>query len=276
MPEGDSLARMAGMLRPALAGRVVTAARARAPGPRASLVVGRTIVDVLATGKHLRIQLDSGLELRTHLGMHGTWHRYRPGEPWRRPAARAVLVIEVPGAVAVCFDAPSVDLYETRAAALHPVLGRLGPNLLDPAFDPAEALRRLRLPKRAAVEIGAALIDQRALAGVGNVFKSEILFIERINPFVPVAQLDDATLGRLIETARRLLVSNADPRTSPQRQTTRDLRTGAPLAAGPLWVYGRTGRACRRCGTPVRAAKQGADLPRTTYWCPSCQAEPRA
>jgi endonuclease-8 len=274
MPEGDSLARMADMLRPALAGRVVSAARARTPGPRVGLVVGQTIVEVLATGKHLRIQFGNGLELRTHLRMHGTWHRYRPGEPWRRPASRAVLVLEVPGAVAVCFDAPSVDLFETRAAALHPALGRLGPNLLDPAFDAGEARRRLRSPDRAAAEIGVAILDQRALAGIGNVFKSEVLFIERVNPFVPVADLDDATLDRLVETARRLLVRNADPRVSAQRQTTRDARTGAPLAAGPLWVYGRGGRPCRRCGTPIRAAKQGSDLPRTTYWCPSCQPLP--
>ena len=271
MPEGDSLARMADLLRPALAGRLVTAARARTPGPRVGLVVGQTITAVFATGKHLRIQFGNGLELRTHLRMHGTWHRYRPGESWRRPAARAVLVLEVPGAVAVCFDAPTIDLFETRAEALHPSLGALGPDLLDPVFDGAEALRRLRLPARAGLEIGVALLDQRALAGIGNVYKSEVLFIERVNPFVPVATVDDAALDRLIGTARRLLVRNADPGVSPQRQTTRDARTDSPLAAGPLWVYRRTGRPCRRCGTPIRSVRQGQDLPRATYWCPRCQ-----
>ncbi len=271
MPEGDSLARMADLLRPALAGRTVSAARARTPGPRVGLIVGQRVTDVIATGKHLRIQFANGLELRTHLRMHGTWHRYRPGEPWRRPASRAVLVLEVPGAVAVCFDAPVVDLFETRAAALHPALGALGPNLLDPAFDADEALRRLRSPERANLEIGPTLLDQRALAGIGNVFKSEVLFIELVDPFRRLADLDDETLGRLIATARRLLVRNADPRVSGQRQTTRDPRTNAPLAAGPLWVYRRTGRPCRRCGTLIRSAPQGADLPRTTYWCPSCQ-----
>jgi endonuclease-8 len=271
MPEGDSLARMADLLRPALAGRIVSAAWARTPGPRVSLIFGQRVTDVIATGKHLRIQFANGLELRTHLRMHGTWHRYRPGEPWRRPAARAVLVLEVPGAVAVCFDAPVVDLFETRAAALHPALGALGPNLVDPAFDADEALRRLRLPERANLEIGPALLDQRALAGIGNVFKSEVLFIDRVGPFRHVADLDDETLGRLVATARRLLVRNADPRVSGQRQTTRDPRTDAPLAAGALWVYGRSGRPCRRCGTPIRSAPQGTDLPRTTYWCPSCQ-----
>ena len=272
MPEGDSLARMADMLRPALAGRVVTAARARTPGPRTSLVIGQTITDVIATGKHLRIQLGSGLELRTHLGMHGTWHRYRPGESWRRPAARAVLVLEVPGAVAVCFDARTIDLFETRAVDLHPVIGRLGPDLLDPAFDASEAIRRLRTPDRAEVEIGVALLDQRAMAGIGNVYKSEVLFMERVSPFVTVADVDDETLGRLVETARRLLVRNASPRVGGGRITTRDPRTDAPLAPGPLWVYRRAGRPCRRCGTLIRSAQQGRELPRTTYWCPSCQA----
>ena len=271
MPEGDSLSRMADLLRPALAGRPVTAARGRTPGPRVSLIVGQAVRDVIATGKHLRIQFANGLELRTHLGMHGTWHRYRPGEAWRRPASRAVLVLEVPGAVAVCFDAPTVDLYETRAAALHPSLGRLGPSLLDPEFDAGEALRRLRSTDRAALEIGVALLDQRALAGIGNVYKSEVLFIERVDPFARVADLDDEALRRLIETARRLLVRNADPRARGGRVTTHDPRTDAPMAAGPLWVYGRGGRPCRRCGTRIRAAPQGSALPRTTYWCPSCQ-----
>jgi endonuclease-8 len=271
MPEGDSLARMADMLRPALAGRTVTAARARTPGPRTSLVIGQTITDVIATGKHLRIQLGSGLELRTHLGMHGTWHRYRPGEPWRRPAARAVLVLEVPGAVAVCFDARTIDLFETRAVALHPALGRLGPDLLDPAFDAAEAIRRLRAPERATIEIGVALLDQRAMAGIGNVYKSEVLFMERVSPFVPVTEVDDETLARLMATARRLLVRNASPTVGSGRITTRDPRTDAPLAQGPLWVYRRTGRPCRRCGTLIRSAQQGRELSRTTYWCPGCQ-----
>ena len=271
MPEGDSLARMADLLRPALAGREVTAARARTPGPRVGLIVGQAIRDVVATGKHLRIQFANGLELRTHLGMHGTWHRYRPGDPWRRPASRAVLVLEVPGAVAVCFDAPVVDMYETRAAALHPTVGRRGPNLLDAEFDGVEALRRLRLPERAGSEIGIALLDQRALAGIGNVYKSEVLFIDRVDPFARVAHLDDPTLQRLIETARRLLARNANPRARGGRVTTRDPRTDAPMAAGPLWVYGRTGRPCRRCGTLIRSTPQGSELPRTTYWCPSCQ-----
>jgi endonuclease-8 len=174
--------------------------------------------------------------------------------------------------VAVCFDAPVVELFEARAEALHPSLGRLGPDLLDPAFDAAEAHRRLRDPARADTEIAMALLDQRALAGIGNVYKNEVLWIERVSPFATVGDLDDATLDRLIATSRRLLVANAAPGRGAERVTTGSDR-GAP---GPLYVYGRGGRPCRRCRTPIASTRQGSDLPRTTYWCPSCQGgEPR-
>ncbi|TAK02665.1 MAG: Fpg/Nei family DNA glycosylase [Chloroflexota bacterium] len=271
MPEGDTLARIAAGLRPHLTGRTVTAARAPVPGPRVERVVGATITEVVAIGKNLLIRLDNGLELRTHLRMRGTWHRYRPGEPWRRAPGRAVLVLEVPGAVAVCFDAPVVELFETRTEAIHPSLGRLGPDLLAVDVDVDEARRRLRDPARAGTEIGVALLDQRALAGIGNVVKSETLFIERVDPFARVAVIDDPALDRLIATARRILVESAALRRGPERVTTLDPATRRPLAPEPLWVYRRAGRPCRRCGTLIRAAQQGADLPRTTYWCPQCQ-----
>jgi endonuclease-8 len=271
MPEGDTLFRTAAGLRPHLVGRDVTAARAQGPGPVPQIhrVVGRQIDAVEAQGKNLLIRFDHGLELRTHLRMRGSWHRYRPGEPWRRPAARARLVLEVPGSVAVCFDAPVVELFETRAAHLHPSLSRLGPDLLDPDFDADEALRRLRDPARADLEIALALTDQRALAGIGNVYKNEVLWIERVSPFTRVQDLDDPTLGRLISTARRLLVANALPSSGPERVTTAGDR-GAP---GPLYVYRRVGRPCRRCGTVIASIRQGTDLPRTTYWCPTCQGD---
>ncbi len=135
MPEGDTLVRTADGLRPYLIGRTVTAASARAPGPQASRLVGATVTGVEAMGKNLLIRFDNGLEVRTHLQMHGSWHRYRPGERWRRAPARARLVIEVPGSVAVCFDAPTVELFERRIEPLHPALTRLGPDLLKDPFD---------------------------------------------------------------------------------------------------------------------------------------------
>ena len=272
MPEGDTLFRTAAGLRPYLVGREVTAARAQGPGPvpQVHRVIGQRIDAVEAQGKNLLIRLGNGLELRTHLRMNGSWHRYRPGERWRRPPGRARLVLEVPGSVAVCFDAPVVELFEQRAEHLHPSLSRLGPDLLAPDFDADEVWRRLRSPERAAMEIGPALLDQRAMAGVGNVYKNEILWIEQVSPFARVADLDDGTLRRLIDTSRRLLTENvASTRRGPERVTT-DGDRGAP---GPVYVYGRKDRPCLRCGTAIRVTRQGDDLPRSTYWCPTCQGE---
>jgi endonuclease-8 len=274
MPEGDTLARIAVALRPYLAGRVVTGARARLPGPQVSLIVGQKIDAVDAAGKNLLIKFDGGLELRTHLGLHGSWHRYRPGETWRRPPSRAALVIEVPGAVAVCFDAPVVELFERRAEVVHPTISMLGPDLLDDDFDQDEAVRRLRDKSRAEAEIGEAILDQRAVAGVGNVYKSEVLFIEKVNPFEKVGKLDTATLERILSTARALLQANARSDAPAGRTTTVDPKTGKKLAPSRLWVYDRAGRPCHRCGTIIRSDSQGAELPRVTYWCASveCQA----
>jgi endonuclease-8 len=270
VPEGDTLFRTAAGLRPYLVGRAVTAARAQGPGamPQVQRLVGQRIDAVESLGKNLLIRFEGGLELRTHLRMNGSWHRYRPGERWRRPPGRARLVLEVPGSVAVCFDAPVVELFEQRAAHLHPSLSQLGPDLLDHGADLAEARHRLRAPERATLEIAVALLDQRALAGIGNVYKNEVLWIERVSPFSPVGDLDDATLDRLIATARRLLrVNAADGRRGPERVTT-DGDRGAP---GVLYVYGRGGRPCRRCRTPISVTRQGTDLPRTSYWCATCQ-----
>ena len=273
MPEGDTLYRIAVGLRPHLLGREVIAATARQPGPRAEKLVGATITEVESVGKHLLIRFDSGLELRTHLGMHGSWHRYAPAERWRRPPSRARLVIEVPGAVVVCFDAPTVELFETRVEPVHRVLTVLGPDLMAPGFDAtaaADALRRLRDPTRAGLTIAEALLDQGALAGIGNVYKSEVLFVAGVNPFGFATDLDDAVLAGLIGTARRLLLAN---RSGGTRTTTgaegADWRRG-----GSLWVYGRTGRPCRRCGRVILDRRHGR-LNRRTFWCPGCQPDLR-
>src|SRR5438874_10829884 len=209
------------------------------------------------------IRFDNGLALHTHLRMGGTWHRYAPGERWRIAAWKARIVLEVPEHVVVCFNAPVAELMEDRATALHPALVSLGPDLLRDDFDAGVAFRRLR--SRADVEIAAALVDQRSMADVGNVFKSEILFVETLNPWTRVATLPDDKLHALIATARRLLLDNTNPG-RPHRVTTR----GDPSARGSLWVYGRANRPCPRCGTPIRVQRQG-QLSRTTYWCPRCQ-----
>jgi len=257
VPEGDTLVRTAAGLRPYLVGRTVTAAKAPPPGPQVERVVGATVTAVEAMGKNLLIRFDNGLELRTHLRMLGSWHRYRPGERWRRPPARARLILEVPGSVAVCFDAPVVELFEQRAEAIHPSLSKLGPDLLKPPVDKDEALRRLRDPSRADTDIAVALLDQRALAGIGNEVKNEVLWQAKVSPFTKVAALDDGVLRELIDRAIEVL------------------RQGAETGRRPQSVYGRTGRPCPRCGAIVRMEHHRSELPRLTYWCPRCQPDPR-
>src|SRR5205823_5672408 len=161
-----------------LVGRQIIAARGRPGGPQVRRIVGATIDAVEAAGKNLLIRFDNGLELRTHMRMNGSWHRYRPGEPWRRPASRARLVLEVPGAVAVCFDAPVVELFEARSEPLHPTLAQLGPDILADDFDATEAMRRLRAAGRGALPVAEAIVDQGAVCGIGNIWKSEALFAE--------------------------------------------------------------------------------------------------
>ena len=273
MPEGDTLFRTATVLREALAGKDVTAARGRPDGVALGRAVGSRVERVESVGKHLLIGFSNGLSLHTHLRMNGSWHRYRSGERWRRSPARAVAVIEVVDAVAVCFDAPTVELLDSRALGLHPVLAALGPDLLASEPDLEEAMRRLSDPGRAQMPLGEALLDQTAMAGLGNVYRSEVCFIERVDPFLAVERVDPVVLRRVVATGQRLIHAN---RHDPARTTTLDA-TGAP--PGPsrlrrpgdrLYVYGRTGRPCRRCGTPIRSVVTG-ELPRRTYWCPVCQ-----
>lgn len=297
MPEGDTLFRTATVLREVLAGKQVAAARGRPDGVALGRAVGTRVERVDSIGKHLVIGFSNDLSLHTHLRMNGSWHRYRVGERWRRSPARAVAVIEVPDAVAVCFDAPTVELLDSRALAVHPALAALGPDLLAPEPDLEEAIRRLSAPGREQLPLGEALLDQTAMAGLGNVYRSEVCFIERVDPFLPVGRLDAATLRRVVATGQRLIHAN---RNDPARTTTLDATGASPggggatsaspggggstgassggcgagrLRRGPgdrLYVYGRTGRPCRRCGTLIRSAVTG-ELPRRTYWCPDCQ-----
>ena len=268
MPEGDTLYRTAMALRPHLVGRMVIAARGRVPVPRLAVVVGTAVTAVESRGKNLLVRFSNGLELRTHLGMRGAWHRYPPGVAWRRPPARASIVLEVDGSVAVCFDAPAVELLEIRAESLHPPLAGLGPDLLADEIDAAEAIRRLRDTTPAGWSIAEALLDQRALAGIGNVYKSETLFLERVDPFATLGELDDATLLRLVLRARELLLANRGG--GPRTTTT----PGLARAGRRLWVYRRAGRPCPRCRTLLASRRHGG-LPRMTYWCPRCQGGDR-
>lgn len=263
MPEGDTIAQSAATLAGVLVGRTVTAFRSPVPGVEARAqalgVVGSQVTAVEARGKHLLVRFSGGAVLRTHLQMIGAWHLYRVGSRWRKPARLARVTVEAGDMVAVCFSAPVVELLVAAAAAHAPALQRLGPDLLAADFDAGAALARLRAAADAA--IADALLDQTLVAGVGNVYKSEVLFLERVDPFVRVASLNDTTLCRILQTARRELRRNVG---AAERRTTPRTRPDA------LWVYGRAGRPCLRCGTPIRRALQGPHA-RVTYWCGACQ-----
>jgi endonuclease-8 len=265
MPEGDTIYRTAEVLRAALVGRVITAARAQPrPGlrrvPDLSGIVGATVDGVEPRGKHLLIGFGNGLTLRSHLRMRGSWHRYRPGERWRLPVERASAILETAESVAVAFDTPVVELLTDAQLRRSRPLTTLGPDLLGESFDADEALRRLR--ERDGAELGNALLDQRAVAGIGNVVKSEVAFLGGLDPWAPVGAFDDEELRRTFAKARQLLQAN----TGGGRRVT----TGSRRRGEELWVYGRSGRPCRRCGSLIRHRRQG-DLARVTYWCSSCQ-----
>jgi endonuclease-8 len=265
VPEGDTIFRTAEVLRAALVGRRIIAARAQPqPGlrsvPDLSRLIGATVASVEARGKHLLIGFDAGLTLRAHLRMRGSWHRYRPGEAWRRSPRSASVVLETAESVAVAFDTPVAELLTDAGLIRSRALSTLGPDLLARSFDGEEALRRLR--ERDGEALGNALLDQRAVAGIGNVYKSEVAFLEGLDPWAPVAAFDDADLLNALRTARRLLEANT-------RGGAR-ITTGSRARGQGLWVYGRAGRPCRRCGTGVQSARQG-EMARLTYWCPRCQ-----
>lgn len=265
MPEGDTLARIASVLRPILVGRTITAAHGRPGGVPLERVVGRTVDSVEARGKHLLIGFDNGLTLHTHLGLHGSWHRYRRGDMWRRAAARVVASLETGEWVAACFDAPTAELIETRALAIHPALRGLGSDTAATEFDVEAALTRLRQPARAAMAVGDALLDQQAVAGFGNVYRSELCFLERVNPLDPVSAVPDARLRSMLERGARLVKANS----GGGRRVTTD-----PGTPGNAYVYGRAGKPCLRCRAPIEArvtrAREGSN-PRRVFWCPRCQ-----
>jgi len=259
MPEGDTLYRIADVMRRTLGGDAISRAHGRPGGAQLERLIGARVRSVRTRGKHLLIDFDDGLTLHTHLGMSGSWHRYRPGERWRLPADDGVAVLETKTAVAVCFGAPTVELIETRALPSHPVLSRLGPDLLDPDPDLNEAARRI---SGAEVTIAEALLDQRLVAGIGNVYRSEVLALGALFPFTPASHLDHSEVRRIVEAAAGLLRANRD---GAIRATVPDTRRGE------RWVYRLAGRPCRRCGTAIESRSLGQP-PRKVYWCPGCQA----
>jgi len=271
MPEGDTIARAAAVLDRALAGQAVTAfAAVLAPvavAARTHPPVGRTVEEARAHGKHLVIALSGGLQLRTHLRMHGSWHLYRHGERWQRSPRALRLRLDTAPWIAVAFDVYDAELVVTASAARLPAVAAVGPDLLDPALDHAAAVARLAAHGERA--IADVLLDQRVLAGLGNVYRSELLFLVGLHPRLPVSRIDGAVLARLVTLAVGLLSRNA--RAGAGRRVT----TGRLSPAEALWVYRRTRKPCRRCGTPVASDARGP-VGRREYWCPRCQPEGEA
>ena len=277
MPEGDTIFRAAAALHRALAGHVVTRFESVYPAVNRvaedRIIIGRTVESAFARGKHLLVAFSGDLALHTHMRMNGSWHLYRAGERWKRPARDMRVLVATATVEAVGFNVPVAELLTARDIARHRELGSLGPDLLDAAFDSAEAVRRMRA--RPADAVGDILLNQRVMAGIGNMFKSEILFLAGVDPFAPVSALADLDLERIVAVAREQLGANVMTRAqtlsrSIGRTTTRSLDPNSRL-----WVYGRGGKRCRRCGAAIESRKTGIDA-RLTYWCPRCQPARRA
>lgn len=244
----------------ALAGQALLHTDFRVPRLAGADLSGQAVLEVVPRGKHMLLRTDAGWTVHTHFRMDGDWILYRRGDRWNGPAHEIRVVLETAEWIAVGYRLPVIDVVPTHEEAR--LVGHLGPDLLADDFDLDEALRRLREhPHRSVAE---ALLDQSCLAGVGNVYKNEVLFVRRVDPFQAVGDVPD--LAAVVTQVQRMLRANRDV---SARSTTGFHRTG-----DRLWVYDRAGQPCRRCRTPIRVIRQGAEptVQRITWWCPRCQA----
>jgi endonuclease-8 len=252
--EGDTILRLARTLDAGLVGKEISA---RTPGPRrpaglpASELDGRVLERVESRGKHLLLHFEGGLALHSHLGMRGGWQLYRDGERWRRPAREAWIALAAEGTEAVNFGGSTMRIAREAQLRRDPRLARLGPDLLADDFDPAETVGRMRAIAPD-IELGEALLGQRLVAGIGNIFKSEGCFAAGVDPNRSLTSLADEELVAVLEETRTLMLAAVDSGRQPDH------------------LYRKAGRPCPRCGTPILSRAQG-DSARTTYWCPSCQ-----
>jgi endonuclease-8 len=266
VPEGDTIHRSAVVLRRVLAGRVVTGFEIAHPkvshAARAEQIVGSTIVRVESNGKHLFIHFGTPSEvvLHTHMKMSGSWHVYRPGERWWQPASEARVVIRTETVVAPCFHPPIVELLTAKELGLHPIVSALGPDIIRDEFDMDETLRRLRaLPDR---DVATALLDQKVISGIGNVYKVEALFLGKTSPWAQVRDLDDEKLRDIVGHARTLIRLNRD---GGERRTHFSLDHSELM-----WVDERAGLPCHVCGTRVESGWHPEEV-RKSWYCPTCQ-----
>jgi endonuclease VIII len=273
MPEGDTIFRAARTLNRALSGKRVIRFESMFPAltriHEDMPITGRTIESVRAMGKHILMRFSGNLTLRTHMRMNGSWHIYRPGETWRKGRLDMRIVIATADFEAVGFNIPIAEFIHDRNLTRHDELRRLGPDLLSEEFDEAEVIARIRA--RPGIEIGDVLLTQPVMAGIGNVYKSEVLFACGVNPFVLAGTLSEEAVRQLVQTARKFLRMNVSGELAAMTTYTGFRRT--TRRADPrerLWVYGRARLPCRRCGTTISVRAQGRDA-RLTYWCPTCQ-----
>lgn len=261
VPEGDTVWLAAKRMNTALAGATLRRGEFRLPQLAALDLAGATVREVVPRGKHMLIRLADGRTLRTHYRMDGSWHIYRPGTTWRGgPASDVRVILTTDEWECVGYRLHDVEILPTSDEDR--LVGHLGPDVLGPDWDLAEALRRLR--SHPDEQVGVAILDQRNLAGPGNLYKVESLFLCGIHPWARVADVD-GKLEALVTRARTLMLANRD---HPEQSTTGNLRRGHDH-----WVFGRRGKPCRRCGTPILMGEQGPELQaRVTYWCPRCQA----
>lgn len=269
MPEGDSLYLAARKVGAALTGRAVTRFESPLPELKERGVEGRVITAVRSQGKHLIIDFDDGRSFLSHLRMQGSWFAREKADLSQRARNRTArdvawddeqttLVIETESSIAV-LSRGAIAVLAPREE-IERRLSSLGPDLLSPDYDQAEAMARLR--EHPDATIAEALMLQSIVAGIGNVYKSEILFLERVSPFSKVDELDDATLDRLLKRARELMRRNL--RSGPRRTTF------GTFAGQNSYVYNRSGEHCLKCDTKIRMLRQG-NLQRSTYFCPECQ-----
>jgi len=267
VPEGDTVWLHARRLDRALAGQRLLSSDFRTPELATTSLVGSDVLEVRSRGKHLLTRLRTpergDWTLRTHLRMDGTWRVFQPGQRWSgRPAHTIRVVLTAPEAVAVGFHLHEIALVPTEQE--ESLVGHLGPDLLGPDWDPDAAVRRLST--RPGREIAAALIDQRNLAGIGNLYKCELLFLRGVSPWTPVG--DVRGLRAMVDLGQRLLYVN--------RERWAQVTTGDTRPGQTCYVFERRGRPCLRCGTRIQMARQGGDVSedRVTFWCPSCQPRP--
>lgn len=264
MPEGDTIYRSAHRLRPVLSDATVVSATDNGRFVDSTQLVKATFQRVDAKGKHLLMHLADRRVLHSHMGMTGSWHIYSPGEPWRKSPRWAAISMQVETAngkaVVVCFSPKTLELLSATRFRRHDFLNRLGPDLMHDELDAEKVVARFRVHNLA--PIGVAVMNQTIVCGIGNVYKSETLFLTKTNPFIRVGDLSDESLVQIVASARGLMQKNiiGYPR-----------QTRLSSDGQHLWVYGRSWQPCFECGSEIEMRRQG-DLGRSTYWCPNCQS----